>query len=82
MENNRTTDMTEHMQEDKSLDMLSLAWVLQDLQHLDMGNLRKVIAGVPAGVPAGAPAGPVPLRLEPAERKVWGLVLFELRRLA
>ena len=24
MENNRTTDMTEHMQEDKSLDMLSL----------------------------------------------------------
>ena len=52
--------------------------MLQELQHLDMGNLRKVIAGVPAG----APAGPVLLRLEPAERKVWGLVLFELRRLA
>jgi len=75
MENNRTTDMTEHMQGDKSLDMLSLPWVLQQLQHLDMGNLRKVIAGAPAG----APAGPPPPWLEPAERKVWGLVLFELR---
>ena len=51
-----------------------LPWVLQELPHLDMGNLRRVIAG--------APAGPPPPRLEPTERKVWGSVLFELKRQA